>query len=420
MSVEILMPALSPTMEEGGLAKWLVKVGDFVKSGDLLAEIETDKAIMEFESAEEGTITKLLVNEGDNSIKVNEPIAIIETDSEITSKNNYEKDDKRNYEKKVSKEIGAKETPLISPDRKIELSREPHRIKASPLAKKMAKESSIDLAKILGSGPQGRIIRIDIEDYLNKNIQSLEPELPTELTSDALKNDDVTFRQVKISKMRKIIAEKLTFSKKNIPHFYLRKRVKVDKLLKAKRKLNEHLSTKKVKISLNDMILKAVAIGLKNNPDCNVTWHEDTIMKHTKTDIAMAVAIPDGLLTPVIENVDKKSLPMLSAETKILIEKSRSRKIGITELEGGTITVSNLGMMGIDNFDAVINPPQGSILAVGATKMAPSLTKNGKYSKANFVDLTLSVDHRVIDGAVGAAFLQSITAVLEEPILLQT
>ena len=411
MSTQVLMPALSPTMSEGKLSKWLIKEGDVVKAGDLIAEIETDKAIMEFESSEDGTIIKLLIKEGEENIKVNEPIAVLDTSnlqslSKDVDKNDrkkidaIEKKNKNNENLLIKKEVSS-ENPINKIDSK-------KRIKISPLAKRIALQNNINFNEIKGSGPLGRIIKVDIVNLINKN-----EKINSATVLKPLKTEE---EFIPLTPMRKTIANQLGKSKREIPHFYLRKNVYVDTLLSARKLLNKKLEQKKIKISINDIIIKAIAHALYNNPDCNVTWGEDKIIKSKSTDVALAIAIDEGLITPVIKDIKNKNLSDISIETKSLIERSKNRRLKADELNGGTITISNLGMMGIDNFDAIINPPHGSILAVGKTQEVVCFDENEKVIKKTIIQLTLSVDHRMIDGAVGAKFLNEIASFLEEPI----
>ena len=411
MSTQVLMPALSPTMSEGKLSKWLVKEGDVVKAGDLIAEIETDKAIMEFESSEDGTIIKLLIKEGEENIKVNEPIAVLDTSNLKSLSKDVDKNDRKNIdaiEKKnknnenllIKKEVSS-ENPINKIDSK-------KRIKISPLAKRIALQNNINFNEIKGSGPLGRIIKVDIVNLINKN-----EKINSNTVLKPLKTEE---EFIPLTPMRKTIANQLGKSKREIPHFYLRKNVYVDTLLSARKLLNKKLEQKKIKISINDIIIKAIAHALYNNPDCNVTWGEDKIIKSKSTDVALAIAIDEGLITPVIKDIKNKNLSDISLETKSLIERSKNRRLKADELNGGTITISNLGMMGIDNFDAIINPPHGSILAVGKTQEVVCFDENEKVIKKTIIQLTLSVDHRMIDGAVGAKFLNEIASFLEEPI----
>ena len=411
MSTQVLMPALSPTMSEGKLSKWLVKEGDVIKAGDLIAEIETDKAIMEFESSEDGTIIKLLIKEGEENIKVNEPIALLDTSNTQSVSKDVDKNDKLNFdvveEKSKNNEnlLIKKEDPPENPKKKIDSK---NRIKISPLAKRIALQNNINFNEIKGSGPLGRIIKADVVNLINKN-----DKISSNTVLKPLKTEG---EFISLTPMRKTIANHLSKSKREIPHFYLRKKVYVDLLLSARKLLNKKLEQKKIKISINDIIIKAIAHALYNNPVCNVTWGGDRIIKSNSTDVALAIAIDEGLITPVIKDIKNKSLSDLSLETKSLIERSKNRRLKADELNGGTITISNLGMMGIDNFDAIINPPHGSILAVGKTQEIVCFDENDKVIKKTIIQLTLSVDHRMIDGAIGAKFLNEIASFLEQPI----
>ena len=411
MSTQVLMPALSPTMSEGKLSKWLVKEGDVVKAGDLIAEIETDKAIMEFESSEDGTILKLLIKEGEENIKVNEPIAVLDTSNLQSVSKDIDKNDKKNNDV-IEKKNKNYENLLIKKEDSSENSKKKidseNRIKISPLAKRIALQNNINFNEIKGSGPLGRIIKVDIVNLINKN-----EKINSNTVLKPLKTEE---EFIPLTPMRKTIANQLGKSKREIPHFYLRKNVYVDTLLSARKLLNKKLEQKKIKISINDIIIKAIAHALYNNPDCNVTWGEDKIIKSKSTDVALAIAIDEGLITPVIKDIKNKNLSDISLETKSLIERSKNRRLKADELNGGTITISNLGMMGIDNFDAIINPPHGSILAVGKTQEVVCFDENEKVIKKTIIQLTLSVDHRMIDGAVGAKFLNEIASFLEEPI----
>ena len=411
MIIQILMPALSPTMEEGKLSKWLVKEGDNIKAGDLLAEIETDKAIMEFESSEDGTILKLLIKEGEENIKVNEPIAVLDTSNSQSVSKDIDKNDKKNDDV-VEKKNKNNENLFIKKEDSSENSKKKidseNRIKISPLAKRIALQNNINFNEIKGSGPLGRIIKVDIVNLINKN-----EKINSTTVLKPLKTEE---EFIPLTPMRKTIANQLGKSKREIPHFYLRKNVYVDTLLSARKLLNKKLEQKKIKISINDIIIKAIAHALYNNPDCNVTWGEDKIIKSKSTDVALAIAIDEGLITPVIKDIKNKNLSDLSLETKSLIVRSKNRRLKADELNGGTITISNLGMMGIDKFDAIINPPHGSILAVGKTQEVVCFDENEKVTKKTIIQLTLSVDHRMIDGAVGAKFLNEIASFLEEPV----
>ena len=428
MSVNILMPALSPTMEEGTLAKWLVKEGDRIQSGDLIAEIETDKATMEFEAVDEGIIGKLLVTEGSEGVKVNSPIAIILDDGEDLEVQE-KKDITLQVEPKEQTVISAApletKNPLTGVTQTSSL-----RIFATPLARRLAKENGVDLGSINGSGPHGRIVKNDI-----LNIKTFSPIAIQETFADpvlltntvqasgsSVKNlyADREFKEIPLNSMRKTVATRLTEAKQNIPHFYLRKEIKIDELLQVRSRLNAHLAERNNKLSINDFIIKSCALALQSVPMANAVWAEDKILQLKPSDIAVAVSVEDGLFTPIIRDADEKSLSNLSKEMKELAEKARSKKLMPSEYQGGSFSISNLGMFGVDDFDAVINPPHGAILAVGRGLKKPIVNDDDTISVANVMSLTLSVDHRVIDGALGADLLQSIAKYLEDPVLMLT
>ncbi|MDC0456700.1 pyruvate dehydrogenase complex dihydrolipoamide acetyltransferase [Alphaproteobacteria bacterium] len=417
MSINILMPALSPTMEEGTLSKWLVKEGDIVTSGDLIAEIETDKATMEVESIDDGMIGKILVNEGQESIKVNEPIAILllegETLSDIVSMNEAKLPEViKNLEKIENKpkiDISSKEMAKIElvTDKNIEPVKENKtRIFVSPLAKRLAKQSNIDLILVSGSGPNGRILKNDIENF-NNNKNSLQSEITLNNNKSEL---------VKNSSMRKTIAERLVQSKNEAPHFYLSLDCIIDQLLKIRSLINLK-SNEQYKISVNDMIIKAASSALIKVPQANASWENENTRYFKNTDISVAVAIDGGLITPIIKNVQSKGLLEISEDMKILANKAKSGKLLPQEYIGGSFSISNLGMYGIKEFSAVINPPQGAILAVGSGEKRP-IVINDEITIANMMTVTLSCDHRVVDGAVGAEFLSVFKDFIENPSLM--
>ena len=428
MSVNILMPALSPTMEEGTLAKWLVKEGDKIQSGDLIAEIETDKATMEFEAVDEGIIGKLLVSEGSEGVKVNSPIAVILDDGEELKVNET-----------ADLVVDTEHTKLEITKEEVVENKEPSmnviqnsntRIFATPLARRLAREKGVDLGSISGSGPHGRIVKTDILDVnvstVDTNQESLaNPVLRTNVqkaSGSSITNlyADREFKEIPLNSMRKTVATRLTEAKQNIPHFYLRREAKIDELLQVRERLNEHLAEKNNKLSINDFIIKSCALALQSVPTANAIWAEDKILQLKPSDIAVAVAVEDGLFTPIIRDADTKSLSNISKEMKELADKARSKKLMPSEYQGGSFSISNLGMFGVDNFDAVINPPHGAILAVGRGLQKPIVNEDESISVANLMSLTLSVDHRVIDGALGAKLLQNITKYLEDPVLMLT
>ncbi len=436
MPIEILMPALSPTMEEGTLAKWLVKEGDTVSSGDVMCEIETDKATMEFEAVDEGTIGKILIEEGTEGVKVNAPIAVLLEDGESaddigdTSKakasgSSHAAPAEPSDATAPSKGHGRGETdatPAPAAPKRADVER----IFASPLARRIAADKGIDLGDIKGSGPRGRIVKSDVEglsksDAPTKPAQQDTPKsAPAGPSADAVAKmyEGREYKEFKLDGMRKTIAARLTEAKQTVPHFYLRRDIKLDALMKFRSELNRQLEPRGVKLSVNDFIIKACALALQQVPDANAVWAGDRILKLVPSDVAVAVAIEGGLFTPVLKDAEMKSLSALSAEMKDLAARARDRKLAPHEYQGGSFAVSNLGMFGIDNFDAVINPPHGAILAVGAGVKKPVVTAEGEVSVATVMSVTLSVDHRVIDGALGAELLGAIKDNLEAPMTM--
>ena len=418
MPINIQMPALSPTMEEGTLAKWLVKEGDTVESGDVMAEIETDKATMEFEAVDEGVIGKIIVPEGSTGIKVNEIIAILLEDGEDSS--DIETNDAENKQDVVDIIKNDEKIPVVKSE-KTGLSSSKERIFATPLARRIAKSTNVDLANIKGSGPYGRIVKADVQ---SNNVKALEKtpitQITSSVTSESIKTmyKDREFAEIPLDGMRKVIANRLTEAKQTIPHFYLRKSVNLDKLLIVRSEMNTGLIDQGIKISVNDFIIKASSLALQDIPQANVVWAQDRILQMTSSDVAVAVSVEGGLYTPVIFDSEKKTLSSLSLEIKDLASRARDKKLLPNEYQGGSFAISNLGMMGVENFDAVINPPHGSILAVGAGTKKPIVKEDGAISAATIMSLTLSVDHRAIDGALGAEFLARITHYLENPLTM--
>jgi pyruvate dehydrogenase E2 component (dihydrolipoamide acetyltransferase) len=418
MPINIQMPALSPTMEEGTLAKWLVKEGDTVESGDVMAEIETDKATMEFEAVDEGVIGKIIVPEGSTGIKVNEIIAILLEDGEDSS--DIETNDAENKQDVVDIIKNDEKIPVVKSE-KTGLSSSKERIFATPLARRIAKSTNVDLANIKGSGPYGRIVKADVQSN-NVNASEKTPitQITSSVTSETIKTmyKDREFAEIPLDGMRKVIANRLTEAKQTIPHFYLRKSVNLDKLLIVRSEMNTGLIDQGIKISVNDFIIKASSLALQDIPQANVVWAQDRILQMTSSDVAVAVSVEGGLYTPVIFDSEKKTLSSLSLEIKDLASRAREKKLSPNEYQGGSFAISNLGMMGVENFDAVINPPHGSILAVGAGTKKPIVKADGTISVATIMSLTLSVDHRAIDGALGAEFLAKITNYLENPLTM--
>ncbi|HBS99411.1 pyruvate dehydrogenase complex dihydrolipoamide acetyltransferase [Salipiger marinus] len=442
MPTEILMPALSPTMEEGTLAKWLVKEGDTVSSGDILAEIETDKATMEFEAVDEGVIGKILIAEGSEGVKVNTPIAVLLEEGESAEDISAPKAEAPapKPEAKTEAKAAAPEakaaaaTPATPAPAPAEAS-SGERVFASPLARRIAAEKGLDLGRIKGSGPHGRIVKADVENAkpeaapaaaeakaaeAPKAAEPAKAAMPTGASADAVKKmyEGREFEEVKLDGMRRTVAARLTEAKQTIPHFYLRRDIKLDALLKFRSQLNKQLEARGVKLSVNDFVIKACALALQQVPAANAVWAGDRILKLKPSDVAVAVAIEGGLFTPVLKDAEMKSLSALSAEMKDLAGRARNKKLAPHEYSGGTFAISNLGMYGVDNFDAVINPPHGAILAVGAGVKKPVVGADGELSVATVMSVTLSVDHRVIDGALGAELLQAIVDNLESPMLM--
>ena len=429
MPIEILMPALSPTMEEGTLSKWLVKEGDTVSSGDLLAEIETDKATMEFEAVDEGTIGKIMVAEGSEGVKVNTVIAVLLEDGEQAGDISSAPAPTTTTAAVTPDAASAPTAPTPAPAAPI--AKDGNRIFASPLARRIAASKGIDLSTMTGSGPRGRIVKADVEGA-TATAQATKPiaatastpaattSMPTGPSADTVAKmyADREYVEVPLDGMRKTIAARLTEAKQTVPHFYLRRDIQLDALLSFRSKLNKQLEARSVKLSINDFIIKACALALQSQPDANAVWAGDRVFKLKPSDVAVAVAIEGGLFTPVLKDAEMKSLSALSAEMKDLAARAKDRKLAPHEYQGGSFAVSNLGMFGIDNFDAVINPPHGAILAVGAGKKKPVVGPDGDLIVATVMSVTLSVDHRVIDGALGAELLNAIVDNLENPMVM--
>ena len=416
MPINIQMPALSPTMEEGTLAKWLVKEGDTVESGDVMAEIETDKATMEFEAVDEGIIGKILVPEGSSGVKVNEIIAILLDDGEDVS--NIEVQEPENKQDIIEKINTVENKPSIKLEN-TNKSLNKERVFATPLARRIAKSNNLELTNIKGTGPYGRIVKADVEtnniSYLEKPATlSMTSSTTTETIKDIYK--DRHFEEIALDGMRTVIANRLTEAKQTIPHFYLRRSVSLDKLLMIRAEMNDGLADKGIKISVNDFIIKASSLALQDIPKANVVWAHDRILQMKSSDVAVAVSVEGGLYTPILFDSENKSISSLSSEIKVLASKARDKKLSPREYQGGSFAISNLGMMGVENFDAVINPPHGSILAVGAGTKKPIVMEDGNISVATIMSMTLSVDHRAIDGALGAEFLARIAYYLENPV----
>lgn len=435
MPTEILMPALSPTMEEGTLAKWLVKEGDTVASGDLLAEIETDKATMEFEAVDEGTVGKILIPEGTEAVKVNTPIAVLLEDGESA-------DDIGATPAAAPAAAAGNEAapaggseapaPVASPAPAAPVKADGGRIFASPLARRIAGQKGLDLTQITGSGPHGRIVKADVEGATATApapapaaaapapaaAPAAAPATGPSADMVARMYEGREYEEITLDGMRKTIAARLSEAKQTIPHFYLRRDIQLDALLKFRGQLNKQLEGRGVKLSVNDFIIKAVANALQQVPECNAVWAGDRVLQLKPSDVAVAVAIEGGLFTPVLQDADTKSLSALSTEMKDLAARARDRKLAPHEYQGGTFAISNLGMFGIDNFDAIVNPPHAGILAVGTGVKKPVVGADGELTVATVMSVTMSVDHRVIDGALGANLLKAIVENLENPMMM--
>jgi pyruvate dehydrogenase E2 component (dihydrolipoamide acetyltransferase) len=434
MPIELKMPALSPTMEEGTLAKWLVKEGDDVKSGDILAEIETDKATMEFEAVDEGKIAKILIPEGTDGVKVGAPIAILAGEGEEASAAAPKADTPPPAPPKAAAPPKPDATPKAAepPRAAVETPPAPSapaapaksdgdRVKASPLARRLAQAQNIDLSSIQGSGPGGRIVRADIDSAAGKApaagapAASAAPAPAGHLVTPGVIEQAIPHEAIKLSNVRKTIARRLTESKQQVPHIYLTVDINLDALLKLRGELNKGLEGRGVKLSVNDLMIKALAQALIEVPECNVAFAGDQLLKYSRADISVAVSIPAGLITPIIVGADAKSVSAISTEMKDLASRAKEGKLKPEEYQGGTASLSNMGMFGIKNFEAVINPPQGMILAIGAGEKRPYVV-NDSLQIASVMSATGSFDHRAIDGADGAKLMAAFKHLVENPL----
>jgi pyruvate dehydrogenase E2 component (dihydrolipoamide acetyltransferase) len=444
MPIEILMPALSPTMTEGNLAKWLKKEGDEVHSGDVLAEIETDKATMEVEAVDEGRLGKILVPEGAQGIKVNQAIALLLGDDEdeaalkdagapskpAPAPENPKTAPAETEAPEPAPHPPADAGPSLSPRPRGEgrgegpaptVAPAPHRngarVFASPLARRMAAQAGLDLAQLRGSGPQGRIVKADIDAALTGGAAPAAPTpsapQPAVARAPAVPiTGDAPYTVKPHSAMRRTIARRLAESKATVPHFYLTVECRIDEMLRAMKALPQDL-----KISINDFVIKAAALALRQVPAANASWSEEGTILWGRADVSVAVALEDGLITPIVRGADQKGIAQISAEVKDLAGRARTGKLKLEEFQGGTFSISNLGMFGVKEFSAVINPPQGCILAVGAGEPRPVVV-DGQLSVATVMSCTISCDHRVVDGAVGARFMQAFKRLVEQPALM--
>ncbi|RIK94280.1 MAG: pyruvate dehydrogenase complex dihydrolipoamide acetyltransferase [Proteobacteria bacterium] len=426
MSIEIRMPALSPTMEKGTLAKWLIKEGDTIAAGDVIAEIETDKATMEVEAADEGKVGKLAVAAGTADVPVGTVIAVLLEEGEAgvaspSTAPSLPRKRESSAEEKVDSRLRGndeqkKSAPILpsapTPQPTVPAAHDDARIFASPLARRIAKQSGIDLNTLEGSGPGGRVVKRDLEGKAPLARPQVAATAATAVAPATVYGPaDAPHEEVKLSTMRKVIAERLSESKRTVPHFYMTVDVQMDHLLAARKDINE---AEGLKLSVNDFIIKALAIALKRAPEANVQFAGDKLYRYSRADVSVAVAIDGGLITPIIRGADTKGLIEISNEMRALAEKARAGKLMPEDYKGGTISLSNLGMYGIKDFEAVINPPQAAILAVGAAEQR-AVIKDGQIAPATVMSATLSVDHRAIDGAIGAKLLTAFKALIENP-----
>jgi len=429
MPINLKMPALSPTMEEGTLAKWLVKEGDTVASGDLLAEIETDKATMEFEAVDEGVIAKIVIPAGTDNVKVGEIIAIITAEGEDASDAPAAAAPAPAPAPAPKEEARAapEPTPAPAPAPAATASSDDDRIKASPLAKRIAAAKGIDLATIKGTGPGGRIVKADVEDAQPGESKAAAPApapapaaAPQAAAAPAAAapapfTTDIPHEEAKLSNMRKTIARRLTEAKQTIPHIYLTLDVQLDKLLKLRGELNKALEAQGVKLSVNDLLIKALAKALIQVPKCNVSFAGNTLISYSRADISVAVSTPAGLITPIIVGAETKAVGAISTEMKELAGRAKEGKLQPHEYQGGTASLSNMGMFGIKHFEAVINPPQAMIMAIGAGEKRPYIVDDA-LGIATVMSATGSFDHRAIDGADGAQLMQAFKELCENPL----
>jgi pyruvate dehydrogenase E2 component (dihydrolipoamide acetyltransferase) len=437
MPTELKMPALSPTMEEGTLAKWLVKEGDEVKSGDILAEIETDKATMEFEAVDEGKIAKILVPEGTDGVKVGAPIAILAAEGEDVSAAAPKADTPAEPPKAAATpapkadetpkaDAAPAQAPVETPAAPAQPAQAPRaegdRVKASPLARRLAQAQNLDLNGLQGTGPGGRIVRADIDAAVGKAPATAPAGAPAAAPATAGHavlpgpiEQAIPHEAIKLSNIRKTIARRLTESKQQIPHIYLTVDIQLDALLKLRAELNVGLESRGVKLSVNDLLIKALAQSLMEVPECNVSFAGDQLLKYSRADVSVAVSIPAGLITPIIVGADSKSVSAISTEMKDLAGRAKDGKLQPAEYQGGTASLSNMGMYGIKQFEAVINPPQGMIMAIGAGEKRPYVI-NDSLQIATVMSATGSFDHRAIDGADGAKLMQAFKRLVENPL----
>jgi pyruvate dehydrogenase E2 component (dihydrolipoyllysine-residue acetyltransferase) len=431
MTIPILMPALSPTMTEGNLARWVKKEGEEVRAGDVIAEIETDKATMEVEAVDEGRLGKILVPEGSQGVKVNDPIALLLEAGEDASalaaapaKPEAAPPAAKAPERAPVAAPRPEVPPREAPPREAPPERAEARLFASPLARRMAQEAGLDLAEISGTGPGGRIVKADIEAALSARRAPAEaapareaPVPPPSLSKARVVAlaGNLPYRERPLTQMRRIIAQRLSLSKRTVPHFYLSVDCEIDELLKIRARLNARSEADK--LTLNDFVIRAAALALRQVPEANASWSEEAILLWGSVDIAVAVALEEGLIAPIVKGAERKGLLAIAREMRDLVARAREGKLKLEEFQGGTFSLSNLGMYGVKEFAAVINPPHGAILAVGAGEKRP-VVKEGALAVATVMTATLSCDHRVVDGATGARFLAAFKKLVEDPLTM--
>ena len=450
MPIKITMPALSPTMEEGNLSKWVVKEGDTVSAGDVIAEIETDKATMEVEAVDEGTVAKLIVPEGSQGVKVNALIAVLAEEGEdlaeaakaadsgdaAPSAGGAKEEAKPKPEETSKAPIPTADTPVPDPKAPAAPKADGERIFASPLARRLAKEEGLDLSALSGSGPHGRIVKRDIEKAVSEGVGKAAPKadaaagdkapaapVPQAQSEDAILKlfEEGSYELVPHDGMRKTIAKRLQESKQTIPHFYVTVDCELDALLALRSQLNKSAPVRDdkpaYKLSVNDMVIKAMALALRDVPTANVSWTESNMVVHKHVDVGVAVSIPGGLITPIIRKAEEKPLSIISNEMKDMGKRAKEKKLKPEEYQGGTTAVSNMGMMGVKDFAAVVNPPHASILAVGAGEKRP-VVRGESIEIATVMSVTLSTDHRCVDGALGAQVLAAFKGYIENPMTM--
>ncbi|HLI65524.1 MAG TPA: pyruvate dehydrogenase complex dihydrolipoamide acetyltransferase [Caulobacteraceae bacterium] len=426
---DVLMPALSPTMEEGTLAKWFVKAGDKVRSGDVIAEIETDKATMEVEAVDEGEVAEILIPEGTEEVKVNTPIARLKGDASAPSppageggpRSGSDEGSHGDSAKAAPPPAQRSETPHPPASPPPSPSRgEGTRVLASPLARRLARQAGVDLAAIKGSGPHGRVIKRDVEGLKGQPAAAATTASQPTRQVLSLEQQGIapgSYDLVPLDGMKKTIARRMTDSFRDVPHFPLTVDIEIDRLLEARARVNAMLEAEGVKVSVNDIVIKAAAMALKRVPDANASYTPEGIAMHHAADVAMAVAIDGGLITPIVRAAETKGLAEIARETKDLAKRARTRKLKPEEFQGGTFSISNLGMFGIKSFASIINEPQGAILSVGAGEKRP-VARGDELAVATVMSVTLTCDHRVVDGAIGARFLAAFKAMIEDPLTM--